>query len=79
MMVWAANSVVNGAARDRDIDVLLHGTWMQLFSRRRPADRLIEDCDAKYREAGGRCWVGGEKVVGARHDGGWPVWTQSEV
>jgi hypothetical protein len=39
MMIWAANSVVNGAARDRDIDVLLHGTWMQLFL---DVDRLID-------------------------------------
>ena len=30
----------------------MHGTWIQLFLDVDPADRLIEDCDAKYREAG---------------------------
>jgi len=30
----------------------MHGTWTQLFLDVDPADRLIEDCDAKYREAG---------------------------
>jgi hypothetical protein len=30
----------------------MHGTWIPLFLDVDPADRLIEDCDAKYREAG---------------------------
>jgi hypothetical protein len=34
---------------------------MQLFLDVDPADRAIEDCDAKYREAGDGVWVGGEE------------------
>ncbi len=31
----------------------MHGTWIQLFFLEvDPADRLIEECDANYREAG---------------------------
>jgi hypothetical protein len=35
---WA-NSVVGGGGAERDIDVLLHGTWIQLFL---DVDRLID-------------------------------------
>jgi hypothetical protein len=44
-----------GAARYLDHDFFCCGL---------PADRLIENGDAKYREAGGRCWVGGTERSG---------------
>jgi hypothetical protein len=39
----------------------MHGTWIQLFLDVDRADRLIEDCDAKYREAGDGVGLEGEK------------------